>query len=161
MPQEETSPAKHPDAETLGLYVGATVKKKSELLRRAADGEWEDPAPLWRLAFEDRSERVREYFCECLYDVGGERELEYLVKLLTDKAHRVRHAASERLYLLGEERHVAVLVEGLSSEEGEVREDAIERLREAVGRDFGFRSTDPPGLRRAAVEKWQRWLAEL
>ena len=51
-----------------------------------------------------------------------------------------------------------LLVDRLTDRESSVRVFAAQALRRMTGKDFGWNSWDPPGVRRAAVRKWRQWL---
>ena len=65
-----------------------------------------------------------------------------------------RAARNNRQDLLG------LLVDRLSDSETEVRLFAEQALQKMTGVTLGYHHYDPPQQRRAAIERWRRWLRE-
>ncbi len=83
----------------------------------------------------------------------GERILE----LLQDTDHVVRAEAARILGRRGEERAITPLIERLADEEILVRAAARTALLALTGSDHGFDASDPPEVRRKAVEAFRAW----
>jgi len=60
----------------------------------------------------------------------------------------------------GDQRTVPLLVDRLEDDDEAVRMATIESLKQLTGKDFGYRSFDPPYKRLVAVEQWRKWLGE-
>ncbi|MCA3005033.1 MAG: hypothetical protein LW650_08390 [Planctomycetaceae bacterium] len=58
------------------------------------------------------------------------------------------------------EAEVDLLVRGLRSDDALARMVSIRRLEAIAGSDLGYRSSDPPRVREAAVEAWEAWRDE-
>ena len=59
----------------------------------------------------------------------------------------------------GDRRTVPLIVDRLEDEDETVRMSAVEALKQITGRDYGYRSFDPPYVRAQAVERWRNWIA--
>ena len=92
--------------------------------------------------------------------VGDRRNIEYIRPLLDDESPVVRYEAASSLVGMGDPTGFATLVEGLADPNIRWRFKCFESLRDATGRDFGYRHDADPTVRAPAVERWRGWLDE-
>jgi hypothetical protein len=59
-----------------------------------------------------------------------------------------------------DKRAVPLLVDRLEDEDEAVRVATNESLKQITGKDFGYRSFDPPYVRAKSVEQWRQWMNE-
>jgi hypothetical protein len=59
-----------------------------------------------------------------------------------------------------DKRAIPLLVDRLEDEDEAVRVATIESLKQITGKDFGYRSFDPPYVRAKAVQQWRQWMNE-
>lgn len=89
------------------------------------------------------------------------RVLTGLEGALQDPEPAVRLEAATALLRHGDRRGLPTLVGSLRSADPRTRARGISVLKERTGTDMGFRPTDPPGERAAALARWDNYVARL
>ena len=77
-----------------------------------------------------------------------------------DPAPQARIEAIERASAADDRGALPRIVENLSSDDAAVRMAAIGALRRMTGETLGYRFEDPEVERRAAIDRWKKWLAD-
>ena len=93
-----------------------------------------------------------------LYAMGDRRNIPAIEAGLKDPVPVVRYQAASALVHLGDGRGFKTLVEGLADSDLQTRFKCFQALRQATGKDFGYRHDGAPEERRQAVGRWLDWL---
>lgn len=93
-----------------------------------------------------------------LYAMGDRRNIPAIQAGLADPVPAVRYQAASALVKLGDARGFRALVDGLADSDLQSRFKCFQALREATGKDFGYRHDGAPEERRQAVGRWLDWL---
>lgn len=97
--------------------------------------------------------------CMWIFGVMGDRQhVPVVAARLTDESAVVRYEAATSLVKLGDSRGFRTLVDGLADEDLRNRYKCFRTLRQATGRDFGYRHDGEPQERRQAVGRWLDWV---
>lgn len=97
----------------------------------------------------------------CIWVLGamGDRQnIPVIAGRLSDSTPVVRYEAAAALVKLGDSRGFRPLVEGLADDDLRNRYKCFRTLRQATGRDFGYRHDADPSERRLAVGRWLDWV---
>jgi hypothetical protein len=110
-------------------------------------------------ALKSTSSEVRIASCAALASAIGGKADSTLQNLLDDSDDRVRLAAARALANNGNRDSLATLVDLLSSDDKRVQTSSGMALRELSGKRFGFAAYESADKRKAAIEKWNAWIA--
>ena len=119
-----------------------------------------DQASALRDALRGSDLPVRVAAVIVLAKVVGEQGKDEIAEFLGDKAEAVALAAATALADQGDRRALSALVRLLESPASAIRQGSIRVLQASTGERLDFVAFAGDAARKAAVEKWQTWLAD-
>ncbi|TET37744.1 MAG: hypothetical protein E3J72_05075 [Planctomycetota bacterium] len=111
-------------------------------------------------ALDDQAMQVRFVARLCLVDIGTYEVLEEVLLSLRGEEHAVIELARDSILGRNYGEFFPLLVAKLGAKAGEDREKAIELLKILTGTTLGFKAADPPEKRKAAIEKWKKYIGK-
>lgn len=143
--------------EEMRYMRGEELIRRMETLARRGD----DAVPALEKGAASDDWLVRMGCMWILGAMGDRRNIPALQRGLADGVAEVRYQAASSLVKLGDGRGFRVLVDGLADGDIQNRFKCFEALRNATGRDFGYRHDAAPTDRRMSVGRWLEWLDSL
>jgi hypothetical protein len=109
-------------------------------------------------ALDDEAMQVRFVARLCLVDIGTYEMLEEVLESLRGEEHAVIELARSSILGRNYGQFFPLLVAKLGAKAAEDREKAIELLKILTGTTLGFKAADPSEKRKAAIEKWEKYI---